>query len=121
MLAYGIDTLDPAVSTRRVGVLLDRLPPQARNPGALWSTEAEMLAGLIDHVAALTYITLKAHGAKNPPKPRPVPRPRGRFVNRESPPAPAARPESGPVKAASWMDAARLLAAIPGVKVTGDG
>ena len=33
MLAYGVDTLDPAVSTRRVGVLLDRLPPSALRNG----------------------------------------------------------------------------------------
>jgi hypothetical protein len=123
---YGVDVLDPRTSTRRVRVLLDRLPPEARRFGEQWSTEAELLAVLIDHVAGLTWVTLRAHGAKNAPRPRPVPRPPRRFADRESsPPVPAgsrnAPGNEGPAKAGSWMEAARMLAAIPGVQVSGDG
>jgi len=108
MCAYGIDVLDPKVSTRRVHVLLERLPPAARRGGEHWSVEAELLASLIDHVAQLTYVTLKAHGAKSPPKPTPVkrPPPRGQL-----PPEPSSR-------AGSWAEGITALAAMPGVEVT---
>ena len=64
MAGYGVDVLDPAVTPRRVAVLVERLPPFARGPGEEWSTEADLLALLIDHVANLTWITLRAHGSK---------------------------------------------------------
>jgi hypothetical protein len=115
---YGVDVLDPAVSTRRVAVLLDRLPPYALRPGEPWSTEADLLALLIDQVAALTWITMKAHGAKNAPRPRPVPRPRGAQYARNAEVAPEAG-EAG--KAGSWADAAAMLGAMPGVQVISDG
>jgi hypothetical protein len=126
MAAYGVDVLDPAVSTRRVGVLVDRLPPYARNTGEQWSTEAELLAVLVDHVANLTWVTLRAHGAKNVARPRPVPRPGSRAQSaRNSAPPPAGSRNGtgneGPRKAGSWLDAARQLATIPGVKMSGDG
>jgi hypothetical protein len=112
MLAtYGIDTLDPAVSTRRVWVLLERLPPAARRPGEQWSTEAELLALLIDHVADLTWVTARAYGSKGS-RPKPLPRPAAR---QDGPPQPdAPRPTS------SWADAIRALAGVPGVVVTTD-
>jgi hypothetical protein len=113
---YGVDVLSPDVSTRRVAVLLDRLPPYARRFGEQWSTEAELLASLIDQVAALTWITLKAHGAKNVPKPRPIRRP-DLHTQPERAPAPVEAQE-GSKKASSWMDAAKQLAAIPGVSVS---
>ena len=72
---YGVDVLDPAVSTRRVAVLLERLPPYARRPGEHWSTEAELLALVSDQLAQLTWVTLRAAGAKNATRPRPLPRP----------------------------------------------
>lgn len=121
MAAYGVDVLDPGVSLRRVHVLLRRLPPHYRRGGQQWSTESELLAYLIDHVANLTWVTLKANGAKNAPRPKPVPRPDG--------PHRAARGRGGgprhnhpggggqPVKASSWADAAKALAAVPGVAV----
>lgn len=123
MMAFGVDVLDPAVSPRRIALLLARLPPWARTAGREWSTEADLLALLIDHVAALTWVTLKAHGAKNVPRPRPMPRPtsdraglsgRGGGGSARNPRAIAA-----PGKASTWADAAAMLAGIPGVKVSG--
>jgi hypothetical protein len=115
---YGVDVLDPAVSTRRVAVLLERLPPYARRPGEQWSTEAELLAILADEVAQLTWVTLRAHGAKGAARPRPLPRPgqaAARAANRVTPHA-----EPGAAKAGTWADAARILAGMPGMR-TRDG
>jgi len=117
MAAYGIDCLDPAVTPRRVAVLLSNLPPSARGGGDPWSTEAELLALLVDHVAALTWITMRAHGAKRARKPSPLPRPPRRGVPASAPSARA--PGPGEVKAGSWADAAALLAGIPGMKSGG--
>jgi hypothetical protein len=112
-------------------VLLAQLPPSARRAGQRWSTEAELLAGVIDHLAMLTYVTLKANGAKGAKKPVAVPRPpverpyeptpvdRKRRVDGGH--APGGRPGSAPVRASSWADAARALAGVPGVKVSTDG
>jgi hypothetical protein len=119
LAAYGVDVLDPAVSLRRVHVLLERLPPYARRPGEQWSTEAELLAVLIDHVADLTWVTLRANGAKGASRPRPVARPRQR--GQAAPPSAQSGPaalQPGEGKASSWGDAARMLAAIPGVVVS---
>jgi hypothetical protein len=118
---YGVDVLDPRTSARRIAVLLDRLPPDARRFGEQWSTEAELLALLIDHVAALTWVTLKAHGAKNAPKPRPMPRPRRRAELGAPPQGSRNGTGNEGAKAGSWADAAKMLAGIPGVKVRGDG
>ena len=120
MAAYGVDTLDPAVTPRRVAVLVRRLPPWARNPGDQWGTEAHLLANLIDQVAALTYITLKAAGAKNVARPRPVRRPPAGAAQQRtarSAPSAAARPQGS--KAGSWLEAAEMLAGIAGVEVAG--
>lgn len=118
MGAYGVDVLDPAVSTRRVWVLLQHLPPGALRGGEAWSTESELLAVLIDHVAALTWVTMRAHGAKSAKRPTPVPRPQ---LNR--PPAPpaaaaAAQPAAGEVKHATWADAAAALAGVAGMRTS---
>jgi hypothetical protein len=122
MAGFGVDVLDPAVSTRRVAVLLDRLPPHARRAGQQWSTEAELLAVVADHLAALTWVTMRAHGAKNVPKPRPMPRP----PQPGGAAPPAAQPTPGPsqpgaAKASSWADAAAMLGGMPGVKVVTSG
>jgi hypothetical protein len=124
LAAYGVDVLDPAVSTRRVAVLLERLPPYARRFGEQWSTEAELLAVLADHLAALTWVTMRAHGAKNVPKPRPLPRPGLRDThnaNRVTRDVSVRQPLSSDANAGSWADAARQLAGMPGVQVTRDG
>jgi hypothetical protein len=92
MAAYRIDCLDPAVTPRRVAVLLSRLPSWARGGGDPWSPEADLLALLIDHVAALIWITQRAHGAKHVRKPSPLPRP-WRTQDPAGPPPP---PRAGP-------------------------
>ena len=120
LAAYGIDVRDPAVSTRRVHVLLERLPPHARRGGESWSVEAELLALLVDHVANLTWVTMRAHGAKNATRPRPVPRPR-RVVTAQPSAQTPGRADGGPVKTSGWMDAARMLARMPGVEVSQRG
>jgi hypothetical protein len=113
LAAYGIDSLDPEVSTRRVHVLLERLPPQFRAPGEQWSVEAELLAALIDQVAQLTWITLRANGAQSAARPRPIPRP----ARRHRPEPPAAQPRGDEGKAGSWIEAGRMLAGMRGVVV----
>jgi hypothetical protein len=121
MAAYGLDVLDPAaVTPRRLAVLLDQLPPQYRNPGEHWSTEADLLAVLVDQVAQLTYITAKAAGAKNVRPPRPIPRPAppsAAVAQREAAPSPA----PGEVKHGTWAGAIAALAGMPGVEVSRDG
>jgi hypothetical protein len=114
-----------------VHVLLERIPPSARRGGEQWSTEADLLAALIDHVAYLTWVTLKAHGAKGAPKPRPVPRPkrapvitaaRKRAVDaaRAEPRALAGALTDTPAKASSWADAILAIAKVPGVRTERD-
>jgi hypothetical protein len=104
LAAYGVDVLDPGVSTRRVWVLLERLPPAVRRLGEQWSTEAELLAGLIDEVAYNTWVLARVYGSRSS-APKPVPRP------------PQRRREPEPARGA-WDDVVRQLAAIPGVRVT---
>jgi hypothetical protein len=124
MAAYGVDVLDPATTPRRLMVLAEYLPPWARAPGEQWSIEAELLAVLVDSVAQLTWITARASGAKNVRRPKPLPRPARRAVRpstASSGPRAAASGPDGPAKAASWLDAAAQLAAIPGVVVQAEG
>ena len=125
LAAYHVDVLDPDVSLRRVHVLLERLPPHARYSGQQWSVEAELLAGLIDHLAQLTWVTLRANGAKNARRPQPVPRPGDRkrrpVGTRQNVPGAAAPQANTAGKASDWFTAARQLAAVPGVVVTDDG
>ena len=121
LAAFGVDVLDPAVSVRRVHVLLERLPPHARVQGEHWSTEAELLGHLLDAVQDLTWVTARAYGS-NAPRPQPVKRPplrdRGKLpalaAGAQQPAAPGA-----PVQAASWAEAGALIAGMPGVRVHG--
>jgi hypothetical protein len=119
MAAYGIDVHDPGITPRRLAVLVDRLPPWARQGGAPWSTEAYLLAEVIDRLDALTFVTLRAHGAKSVSKPRGFPRPPHPRPLAGRPPA----ADTGPGRAQSgegpggWMRAAGELAVIPGVLV----
>jgi hypothetical protein len=122
LAAYGVDVLDPAVSVRRVHVLLERLPPSARNGGELWSTEAELLAHVIDSVRELTWLTASAHGNAGA-RPKPVDRPPLRGQGEHAAPA-AAQPSQraqlnagGEVKAGSWAEAGLLIAGLSGVRV----
>jgi hypothetical protein len=121
LAAYGVDVLDPGTSLRRVHVLLERLPPHARRGGEQWSTESELLASLIDHVAWLTWVTMRVNGG-NGPKPKPVTRPPLRQRPRR---AAAPRPrralgrleDTGTEPTASWGDAIAAIAATDGVRV----
>jgi hypothetical protein len=115
LAAYGIDVRDPSVTTRRVHVLLSRLPPRGRELGQPWTPEAELLAGLIDHIAYLTYVVLRL-GGSTPERPKPVWRP-----PRGSPWLPAGGPaeqrqEQRPERP-SWGAAIAQIAAMPGVVV----
>lgn len=116
MAAYGVDVLDRRVSPRRVQVLFDNLPPAYRRVGEEWSTEAELLALLVDGVAELTYVTAKAAGGRAK-RPKPIPRPKRRGPAGESA-APRSRRDDGPVKHRTWADAIASLAGMPGVSVT---
>lgn len=119
MAGFGVDVLDPAVTPRRIAVLAARVPPFARRGGEWWSTEAELLALLIDHVANLTWVTARAAGAKGAQRPRPITRPgpvvlgAGSSAPRSS--APATPP--GSTKTGTWAEAIGILAGMPGVKV----
>jgi len=117
MAAYGLDLLDPKVTPRRIWTLAHRLPPWARLPGEPWSAEADLMALLVDHVAQLTWVTLRVAGAKGATRPKPIPRP-PRAASRP----PAARP--GPPEpspgAGTWGQAIAQLAAMPGVVVSND-
>ncbi len=103
---YGVDTLSPGVSVRRVWVLLRRLPPGSwpneRSPMS-WSLESHLLASVIDSLAVLTAITIRAAGGR-PPTVKPVPRPKA------APLAP-----TGP--RTSWSELAASLAGQRGVSV----
>jgi hypothetical protein len=124
MFATGgrVDTLDPAVSVRRVWVLATRLPPAAQAIGEPWSAEAHLLALLADRVAELTWVTVKAAGGKGP-RPKPLPRPR-EDAAADGPaaggPAPPSRPAGPPLPSGpgGWEAAAAKLALMPGVSVS---
>jgi hypothetical protein len=116
MLAhYGVDVLDPDVSLRRVWVLARRLPAGAwPDPGSAmnWSTETHLLAHVLDALAALTYITIKAAGGK-PAKPKPFPRP-------AAPRRPPARPGAGQRAqpgTGGWAQLAQALVGQQGVVI----
>lgn len=123
----GLDPASPAgfpeLSPRRFKVLLERLPPHARRGGEQWSTEAELLALVVDHLAQLTYVQLKRGGAKSVKKPRPLERPKARADQgrqKELQRKHAAwrqRKESGH-KPASWGEAAALLTGREGFRVS---
>ena len=76
--AYGIDAHDPATTPRRLALALQYLPagcwPDPEHP-ASWTVEAYLLAGLVDAVRELTYLTAKVNGVKQAKRPEPVWRP----------------------------------------------
>lgn len=117
MLAtYGLDVLDPAVTPRRIWSLARRLPPGSwpdDTVGASWSTEAHLLAEVIDQVAALIWVTVRAYGGRAA-RPKPFRRPGGRHSPTERPPAAAAQVE----QRVSWAGLAAELAGKPNVQVT---
>jgi len=115
LCAYGVDVLDPAVSLRRVWVLANRLPPWARAGGEEWSAETHLLALLADHLANLTYVTLRAAGVKDARRPQAIPRPRSGAV-RAAQQLPQPRSDGG-----GWAAVAGELAGMDGVRVIRSG
>jgi len=119
MAAYGLDILDVArVSPRRLWVLARNLPPWARSPGEPWGAESGLLAALIDHVAELTWVTLRAAG-NQAARPKPIPRP-PRLPDGAAAASTGPRRGDGAAGHAAWANAIRALAGMPGV-VTRDG
>lgn len=116
LCAYGIDVLDPRVTVRRVWVLAQRLPPWARAMGEPWGAESDLLALVCDHLAQLTWVTLKLGGAKSVVRPKPIPRPSRARANAESRSASRTEPHGGSIAAL-----AAQLAATPGVVVSDGG
>lgn len=123
MLAgFGVDVLDPAVSLRRIHVLLDRLPPAVRRDGQYWSTEAKLTACLIDAVQALHWSVLQFMGAKGQhggdlPKLKPFEQPpelelaRGPAAGSPVAARPAA-PKPDGRKFGSWAEAMMAIAGV---------
>lgn len=79
---YGVNLLD--LSLRKAWVLIENLPSEARlvkefAPHAEWSTEAHLLAGLIDSVAINTWVLQAVNSdpkkGRGPAKPKPITRP----------------------------------------------
>lgn len=122
LAAYGVDVLDPGTSLRRIHVLLERLPPHARRGGESWSTESELLAALIDHVAMLTWVTLRS-GGTNASRPKPIERPPLRKTAPRRAAAPRPRRALGKAEdfgeetTAGWADAIGAIAGTDGVRV----
>lgn len=83
MLAtFGVDTLaDPGPSPRRMHHLLQALPsgafPGVDHPAA-WSTEAHLLAAVVDEVRNLTWVEVAKASKRRPKQPKPMPRPGAR-------------------------------------------
>ena len=118
--AYGLDVLDTrAVTPRRLWALANRLPPAARLPGEEWTAEAYLLAALVDSVGELIYVTARAAGASNVPRPRPIPRPRRDPARPATARTAPRRPVQAPAR--SWGEAIAEIAAMPGVEVVVEG
>ena len=79
MLAcYGVDVLAAGLTSRRLWVLLKRLPPHARIGADVeqqWSQESYLLAALIDAVQNLSYITMQVWSKSKIKAPKPLQRP----------------------------------------------
>lgn len=76
---YGLDTLADTITPRRMIVLLRGLPSgsleQWPEHPAAWSTEAHLLAHLIDAVQWNTWTLARVHSKSKPKEPKPTPRP----------------------------------------------
>lgn len=89
---WGIDLVaelgTPRLTWRRLGVLIDRLPPEsavyrtvAGDEASMWTPDRHLLAGVIDRLGVVSYLlggTLVSMGAvkENPiPAPEPLERP----------------------------------------------
>ena len=74
---YGVDTLDPTVTNRRVFVLLQRLPGEYLLDPIDWDTDRHLLATIADALHNLLWVTVKVNSKKGAsvPKISPIPRP----------------------------------------------
>jgi len=83
---YGVDTLGPGLSPRRVWVLLSNMPagavPQWTDSAAAWSVESHLLATLLDAVNMLTWVQVAKASKRKPKQPKPVDRPGRQSVRR---------------------------------------
>ena len=111
--AYGVAVQDAALTPRRMWVLLNHMPPAFRRPGEHWSVEAELLALLADHVANLTWVTLRANGAKSAQRPKPLPRP----PRRAGAAAAAVAEHAAERQGSRWAALAEALTGMDGVVV----
>ena len=91
---YGVDLRDlwrGGLSLRRMGVLVVGLPAESLTMSALmplipeggesdkpdrqWSTEAQLLASVVDAVTSLTHVYVAGHSKTSPPRWQPIKRP----------------------------------------------
>lgn len=75
---YGVDTLAPGLSPRRMWVLLTRLPAGQvpwDDTQAAWSVEAHLLAHLVDAINQLTWVQVAKASKHRPKQPKPLQRP----------------------------------------------
>ena len=84
---YGVDTLDPTVTQRRVFVLLQHLPGEYLLEPGEWDLDRHLLATLIDAVHNLLWVTVKVNSKKGATVPRIKPLPRSGVVSEAEKPA----------------------------------
>lgn len=91
---FGVDLRDlwrGGLTLRRIGVLVAALPPESLTMSALlptmpesgesdkpdrqWSTEAQLLASVVDAVTSLTHAYVAGHSKTSPPRWQPIKRP----------------------------------------------
>lgn len=76
---YGLDTLADPISPRRMIALLRGLPSGSleawTDNAAAWSTEAHLLAHLVDAVQWNTWTLARVNSKSKPKEPKPTPRP----------------------------------------------
>jgi len=74
---YGVDPLDPAVTPRRMWVLLTNLPAGsiAGDHAGSWSIEAHLLASVLDALNQLTWVQVAKASKSKPKRPKLTRRP----------------------------------------------
>jgi len=73
---YGVDP--HRCTLRRLRVLVQHLPPgywMDPDSEGVWSSEAHLLAGVIDAVNQTTWVLAATNSKNRPPRPKPVERP----------------------------------------------
>lgn len=91
---YGVDTLDPGVTMRRVWVLLQRCPGAYLRDPVEWDVQEHLTANVLDSLNALLYVTVKVNSRQGAQVPR-IP--------------PIRRPSDTPKKPVTLADLATLL------------